>query len=152
MPAPYTSAMPPGGGGVRRIACSETENGSASTAASSLISSGIGIHCDSCAGTRGANPPVAVALFPVWMPGAADPRAVFTHCARSPSSHHSHSGTPRVAHESHGFSTTRSPIRRCATPGPTSSITPTTSCPSTCGHEIIAVIGLSNAPFMNTCL
>ena len=28
----------------------------------------------------------------------------------------------------------------------------TTSCPSTCGHEIIEVIGLSILPFMNTCL
>ena len=65
MPAPYTSAVPFGVGGFRRIACSDTAKGSASTAASSDTSSGIGIHWDSCAGTNGAKPPVAVALFPV---------------------------------------------------------------------------------------
>jgi hypothetical protein len=49
------------------------------------------------------------------------------------------------------LSTTRSPTRLESTAGPTDSITPTTSCPSTWGKEINEVIGLSMAPFMNTC-
>ena len=65
VPQPYTSAVAPGLGGALRMAWSETEKGSASTAASSLTESGTGIHWDSWAGTRGAKPPVAVALFPL---------------------------------------------------------------------------------------
>src|SRR2546428_500911 len=55
--------------------CSDTENGSASTACSSLTPAGTGMHIDSCAGTRGAKPPVALLLLPLWMPGGRMPRA-----------------------------------------------------------------------------
>ena len=51
VPQPYTSTGAPSAGGRFSIACSDTENGSASTASSSLTSSGIGMHIDSCAGT-----------------------------------------------------------------------------------------------------
>src|SRR5436309_3389313 len=53
---------------------------------------------------------------------------------------------PRGAQESQGFSTTRSPTRRVRTAGPTRSIVPTTSCPSTCGNEIPSVERLLQAP------
>ena len=66
----------PGGGGWCRIACRETEKGSASTGGSSLDpSSGIGMHCDSWAGSSGAMPPVAWLLLPWWMPGVDGRRA-----------------------------------------------------------------------------
>ena len=49
---------------------------------------------------------------------------------------------PRGTHDSHGLSTTRSPvsIRR-----------PTTSCPSTCGNDTSAVSGLARDPFSRIC-
>src|SRR5438874_506861 len=60
---------------------SETENGSASTACSSLTLSGTGMHIDSWAGTNGAKPPVAALLLPVWMPRGMIPRAKFRQLA-----------------------------------------------------------------------
>ncbi len=110
------------------------------------------MHCDSWAGSSVAIPPVAWRELPWWMPGVSVPRVKFRHCASSPCWHHSQSGSPRGAHESQGFSTTRSPTRRVRTPGPVRSTRATTSCPSTCGNEISAVIGLSMRPFRNTCL
>ena len=90
------------------------ENGSASTAASSLM---LVRHRDALRLVRGQERREAargVAQLPWWMPGARRPSAKFRHCARSPRSHHSQSASPRVAQESHGFSTTRSPTRRRA--------------------------------------
>ena len=111
------------------------------------------MHIDSCAGTRGAKPPVALLLLPVWIPGGSEPRAKFRQMEYWPFRHAGHGGSmPRGAQESQGFSTTRSPSRRLRTAGPTRSIVPTTSWPSTCGNEISAVIGLSTLPFRNTCL
>ena len=111
------------------------------------------MHIDSCAGTRGAKPPVALLLLPVWMPGGRMPRAKFRQIEYCPSAHSGQGGwMPRGAQESQGFSTTRSPTRRVRAAGPTRSIVPTTSCPSTCGNEITAVIGLSMLPFRNICL
>src|SRR5215470_9040739 len=49
---------------------------------------------------------------------------------------------PRGPHDSHGLSTTRSPV---------SARRPTTSWPSTCGNDTSAVSGLSRAPFSNIC-
>ena len=111
------------------------------------------MHIDSCAGTKGAKPPVAALLLPVWMPGGITPRAKLRQIEYWPSWHSGHGGVmPRGPHDSHGFSTTRSPARRVRTPGPTRSTVPTTSCPSTCGNEISAVIGLSMLPFRKICL
>src|SRR5262245_6010342 len=153
VPQPYTSTGAPGVGGRFRTACNETENGSASTASSSRTSSGIAIHIDSCAGTNGANPPVATLLFPVWIPGGMWPRAKLRQIEYCPSRHSRQGGSmPRGPHDSHGFKTTQSPTRRVRTAGPTRSTVPTTSCPSTCGNEMMAVIGLSMLPFRNTCL
>src|SRR5215471_10761902 len=131
----------------------DAENGSASTASSSFTSSGIGMHIDSWAGTNGAKPPVAALLLPVWMPGGIAPRAKLRQMEYWPSWHSGQGGVmPRGPQDSHGFRTTRSPTRRVRTPGPTRSIVPTTSCPSTCGKEISAVIGLSMLPFRKICL
>ena len=49
---------------------------------------------------------------------------------------------PRGPHDSHGLSTTRSPV---------SARRPTTSWPSTCGKDTSAVSGLSRAPFSRIC-
>jgi hypothetical protein len=72
--------------------------------------------------TRGREPggelPVAVALFPVWMPGAVTPRRKLRHCARSPRRHHSHAGRPPGTHESQGFSTTQQTAQAGTRHGP----------------------------------
>src|ERR1700687_5595124 len=100
VPQPYTNTVPLLGGGLCKVACNDTEKGSASTAAASEMSSGMGMHCDSCAGTREGKPPVASLLLPSWMPGASAPRTKLAHCAYSPRSHHAHSGVmPRGAHD-----------------------------------------------------
>ena len=72
-PAPYTTALPSGGGGVRVMACSDTAKGSANTATSSGTESGTGISIEWWAGTSSANPPVASLALPVWMPGDSRP-------------------------------------------------------------------------------
>ena len=111
------------------------------------------MHIDSCAGTSGAKPPVAALLLPVWMPGGMTPRAKLRQIEYWPSRHSGHGGSmPRGPHDSHGFSTTRSPDAAVRTAGPTRSTVPTTSWPSTCGNEISAVIGLSMLPFRKICL
>ena len=46
-PPPYTSTLPPGGGGCRVTECSETAKGSPMTATSSLKLSGTGMSIDS---------------------------------------------------------------------------------------------------------
>src|SRR3954447_6372544 len=53
-PAPYTTTRPDGGGGCRVIACNDTENGSANTAASSGTESGTANNMLSWAGIRSA--------------------------------------------------------------------------------------------------
>src|SRR5437763_1081904 len=58
-PAPYTSALPPGGGGRRVTEGSDTANGSASTASSSGTVSGTRQSCESWAGISSAQPPRA---------------------------------------------------------------------------------------------
>ena len=72
-PAPYTIALPPGGGGCRVTECSETANGSAITATSSGIESGTGMSMESWAGRYSAKPPVASRERPVCIPGASRP-------------------------------------------------------------------------------
>ena len=52
------------------------------------------MHCDSCAGTSGAMPPVAWLELPWWMPVVSVPRVKFRHCASSPCWHHSHEREP----------------------------------------------------------
>ena len=107
-PAPYTTARPPGGGGVRVTAWRATENGSARTATSSVTSSGTGISIRRWAGSSSANPPVASDEFPVWIPGVSEPSWKCQHRLKSPASHAGHDGSmPRTSHESHGLSTTR---------------------------------------------
>src|SRR5581483_11948555 len=134
----------PGGGGVRVMACSDTENGSASTATSSGIESGTGNSIDSWAGRYSAKPPGASFELPLWMPGASRPSPKFQHKLRSPASHAGHTGEmPRGAHDSHGLSTTRWPTCRRVTSVPTADTSPMTSWPSTCGNEMSAVIALS---------
>ncbi len=87
------------------------------------------------------------------MPGGRLPFAKFRQIENWPAWHSGQGGVmPRGPHESHGFRTTRSPTRRCFTPGPASTMVPTTSCPRTCGNEMIAVMGLSMLPFRNICL
>ena len=86
-PAPYTSTFPPGVGGCRVIACSDTANGSANTATSSGTSSGTGNSIDGCAGMSVAQPPVASFDVPMWMPGAMGGVWKFQHRLRSPTSH-----------------------------------------------------------------
>ena len=49
-PEPYTIALPPGGGGLRVMACRLTANGSAKTASSSGSPSGTLNSIESCAG------------------------------------------------------------------------------------------------------
>ena len=73
VPQPYTRTVSLSAGGKFRIACRETLKGSANTACSSLMSSGMGMHMDSWAGTSGAKPPVAALEFPVWIPGGMTP-------------------------------------------------------------------------------
>src|SRR5438093_8602873 len=98
--------------------CNDTENGSARTACSSVTESGIGMHIDSCAGTSGAKPPVALLLLPVWMPGGIAPRAKLRQIEYWPAAHSGQGGSmPRGAHESQGFRTTRSPTFRVRTAG-----------------------------------
>ena len=64
VPQPKTTTVSRGPGGKFRIACSETQNGSANTACSSLTPSGMGKHIDWWAGTKGAKPPVATLEVP----------------------------------------------------------------------------------------
>src|SRR5215207_6197848 len=156
-PAPYTITLPPGTGGCRVTECRLTANGSANTASSSGTSSGTLKSCVSWAGISCAYPPLASRDVPVWMPGAIGPTPKLQHKLRSPASHAGQIGsTPRGRHDSHGFSTTRSPTSRPSASGPSATTSATTSCPSTCGSEKKPFIGLSGvATFtqsMNTCL
>jgi len=73
VPHPYTIAGSPSRGGWRSTPCSCTENGSASTACSSLNASGTGMHCETCAAKYGANTPFAAAQLPMWMAGGSRP-------------------------------------------------------------------------------
>ena len=156
-PAPYTTARPPGGGGLRVTAWSDTEKGSASTATSSGTWSGTGTSMESWAGSRGAKPPVASLALPVWMPGESRPSRKLQHRLRSPAAQAGQGGSmPRGAQDSQGLRTTRWPGSRPRARGPTSATVPTTSCPSTWGKEMKAVMQLSpaspsSAP-MKTCL
>lgn len=61
------------------MACSDTENGSASTATSSDMSSGTGKTMRRWAGRSSAKPPVASDELPVWMPGARRPSQKLQH-------------------------------------------------------------------------
>src|SRR5207248_10714647 len=102
-PAPYTTARPLNGGGLRVIACNATANGSASTATSSGTPSGTGIIMCWCAGTSSAKPPVASDELPVWMPGASRPSWKWKHMLQSPTAHDGHIGVmPRGPHDNQG--------------------------------------------------
>ena len=59
------------------MACSDTANGSASTATSSGMASGTGMAISLWAGRRSANPPVASDELPVWMPAVMRPSLKF---------------------------------------------------------------------------
>ena len=59
---------------------------------------------------------------------------------------------PRVAHESHGLSATRSPGATRVTAGPTRSTTPTASWPGMSGKETSPLSGLSIPASMKTSL
>src|SRR5437870_10550691 len=111
--APYTTARPLEGGGLRVTAWSETEKGSARTATSSGTWSGTGTSIVSWAGRRGAKPPVASLELPVWIPGERRPSRKLQHRLRSPAAHAGQGGsTPRGPHDSQGLSTTRWPTSR----------------------------------------
>ena len=141
-------------GGRFRTPCSDTENGSASTACSSRTPSGIGMHIDSCAGTNGAKPPVAALLLPVWMPGGITP-------LREVAADRVLADLALGARRRDAARTAREPgiqhdpiarLPRRARPDRRARSVPTTSCPSTCGNEMSAVIGLSMLPFRKICL
>ena len=154
-PAPYTSTLPPGGGGCRVMECSDTANGSANTATSSVTPSGTRKSIESSAGMSVAHPPVASLDVPVWIPGAMGGSRKLQHRLRSPAAQAGHTGdTPRGSHESHGLSTTRSPTSKPSASGPSATTSATTSCPSTCGNDVKSTIGLSrptSPQSMNTC-
>ncbi len=137
-------------------ACSDTANGSAKTATSSGIESGTGKSIDGCAGMRFAQPPGTSLDVPMWMPGASGGVWKFQQRLRSPTSHAGQIGdTPRGTHDSHGLSTTRSPISTPSASGPSATTSVTTSWPSTCGIDENSRIGLSPPPSpqsMKTCL
>ena len=72
-PAPYTSALPPGGGEWRVTECSETANGSAITATSSEMESGIGMNMRVMGRQKLGEATGRVAESPVCMPAARRP-------------------------------------------------------------------------------
>jgi len=79
----------------------------------------------------------------MWIDTGRSPDRKLRHHGYRPSRHATHGGSiPRGTHDSHGLSTTRSPV---------SSRRPTTSCPSTCGNDTSAVSGLSREPFSRIC-
>ena len=76
---------------------------------------------------------------------AEDPAQAVVADLRTPGTSAS---TPRGPHDSHGFSTTRSPTSRPSASGPSATTSATTSCPSTCGSEKNPFIGLSGLPHL----
>ena len=124
--------------------CSETANGSANTACSSVIVSGTRKSIEGCAGISSPNPPGTSLHIPVWIPGAIGPTPKDQHWLRSPAAQAGHSSvTPRGAHVSHGLSTTRSPTSSPTASGPSETTSATTSCPITWGNDTKFFIGLS---------
>ena len=114
-PDPKTSAFPPGGGGLRTMAWNDTENGSASTAASSVTSSGTGMSMEEWAASCSAQAPGAPVTTPMWTPGPMSPLVKDQHRLRSPAWQGGHRGVmPRGAQLSHGLSTTRWPTSTSA--------------------------------------
>ena len=90
------------------MAWNDTEKGSASTAASSVTSSGTGISIDEWAASCSAQAPGAPVTTPMWTPGPMSPVVNDQHRLTSPAWHGGHSGLiPRGAQLSHGLSTTR---------------------------------------------
>ncbi len=87
--------------------CSDTANGSAKTACSSVIESGTLNSIESCAGISSPKPPGTSLHMPVWMPGARSPFANDQHWLRSPAAHAGQIGVdaarlarePRVQHD-----------------------------------------------------
>ncbi len=83
-PAPNTTTLPSGGGGLRMMAWNDTENGSAITADSSGTSSGTGISMDVWAAMSSAQAPGAPVTTPMWTPGLMSPLVKDQHMLTSP--------------------------------------------------------------------
>ncbi len=146
-PAPKTRTLPPGGGGWRTMAWKDTEKGSASTAASSEMSSGTGKSMDEWVANSSAQAPGAPVTTPMWTPGLMSPLVNDQHMLRSPAWHGGHRGViPRGAQLSQGLSTTRWPTSTPRASGPRATTSATTSWPGTWGSEEKAAIGLSMSP------
>ena len=111
------------------MACRETENGSASTATSSLTSSGMGMSIESWAAMRSAHPPGRVGGHPDVDARGRAPRSVkLQHRLSSPRWQGGHGGSmPRGPQVSQGLSNTRWPTSSPVASGPRATTSATTS-------------------------
>src|ERR1700676_3093304 len=97
-PAPNTTTLPWGGGGLRTMLWNDTENGSDNTAASSEMPSGTGKSMDEWVARSSAHAPGAPVTTPMWTPGLMSPLVKDQHMLRSPATQGGHNGwIPRGA-------------------------------------------------------
>ena len=107
-PGPVDEGLPPGGGGLRRMACIETAKGSARTAISSDTASGTGISIESWAARSSAHAPGASVVTPTWTPGPSLPAVKFAQAQVPGGTGGAGGSMPRGPQVSHGLSTTLS--------------------------------------------
>ena len=146
-PAPYTRTLRPGGGGWRVIACSDTANGSAKTASSSVIESGTANSIESWAGHQLGVPAGGVGRHPGVDPGGdvavgeVPAQAVVAGLAGRAQRRRCRGGrtTARVEHDP-------LPHLEPRASGPSSTTSATTSWPITWGNEQNPPMALSVSP------